>query len=219
MPKALVLVDGRPFYEHQLRSYARAGGQRCCVVLGHHLEAHLAQPLLRRALAGQGAWGPLEIEVAINGEPERGMRSSIDTALAQLGAGPAFVLPVDCPAPSAVFGRLLAAGPSVVPTVRDRGRHPVLLSAEVVTALSRTDAPLDQVLGPYATRVAADDLGPLDNLNRSIDWRAHYGSRVSFPSQGLLQGSGVSWAGQHSSASPRGPSMPAPPCTQTMPDS
>ena len=176
-PKALVRVDGQPFHRYQLGGFARAGGTHCRIVLGHHLQQHLRDPLLAAARPFV-EWDGLRVEVRINPHPERGMRSSLDVGLEDL-RGAAFVLPIDCPAPPSIWGRLLAAtGGGVVPTVGGRGRHPVLLDVAARRALGESGAPLDEVLRGRLRRVPVDDLGPLDNLNRRCDWRARFGARV-----------------------------------------
>lgn len=182
VPKGLVRVAGTPWLERQLRTYAAAGGGRVCVVLGYELDAYVRSlswiDAARRAPIRRFG---LEVRVAVNPEPDRGMRSSLDVGLQQLGArGSVFVLPIDCPAPVAAWRALEdAGGEAAVPTHRGRGGHPVRLGAPALAALRRTDAPLDEVLRSCAVRrLEVDEPDVVVNLNEREQWERWLGARL-----------------------------------------
>lgn len=178
-PKGLVRVEGMPWLERQLRSYAACGGDRACVVLGHDLDVYRASlPWLDAARRAAIRRFGLELRAAVNPEPDRGMRSSLDLGLAELAAeGSVFVLPVDCPAPSELWARLeRAEGDAVVPTHGGRGGHPVRLGESVRAALRRSDAPLNEVLRSCAVRrLEVDDPSVVTNLNGREQWERWLG--------------------------------------------
>jgi molybdenum cofactor cytidylyltransferase len=106
------------------------------------LEAHLAQRPWNVTLVRNASW-------------ERGMFSSVQAGLADVG-GAAFVHPCDVPGPGpAVYLALLTAFERVShdvvrPTFEGRRGHPVLLSAAAVQAVQQADpgSTLRDVLAP-----------------------------------------------------------------------
>ena len=184
-PKALVCVDGRPWVEHQLEHYARSGGKRVCLVLGHGAERHY------QALPWLGARPPfapsLHVSVALNARPERGMRASLDVGLSHLReVDSLFVLPVDCP-PSAEAWERLEGDTAItfVPWHKSRGGHPIRLGRALLSQLRATSggdkvAPLREALNhPSVRRVELEDPSVIANLNTVEDWRAHFGRRAA----------------------------------------
>jgi molybdenum cofactor cytidylyltransferase len=129
-PKALLHTpDGRRYVE-AIAETARAGGCDCVVVV-------LGPPhgdAVRAAL-------PPAVVVAWNGDPARGMLSSVQAGLAALPAdvAAALVWPVDMPFVDVATVRALVVhdGTIVVPVHNGRGGHPLKLGrgsfAEVMT--------------------------------------------------------------------------------------
>ena len=190
-PKGLVAVNGRAWIEHQLdaiRAAGQAGVGGVIVVLGFDSERYVeAVPqLVRRAV------------VTVNVAPHHGPFSSLQVGLARVPTGPpAYVLPIDVPAPSPAVWRALslalAAEPgeageeagadregsaaAAVPVLAgsSAGGHPVLLSAALIArvrALAPTSR-LDHVLREHdvqVSRVVVDDVRVRMNLNAPGDW-------------------------------------------------
>jgi molybdenum cofactor cytidylyltransferase len=178
-PKGLVVFEGRPWIETQLDALA---GRRVVVVLGQDRARYLeALPAL----------GPL---VVANPDPDRGPFSSLQVGLGLVAPGPAFVLPVDVPAPSpSVWASLEDAlrpdADAVLPVFDGRGGHPVLLAASFIPLLLSRDpsSRLDRELAAArAVRVPVDDPRVRLNLNAPEDWgklrRIH-----AVPGQGLTR--------------------------------
>jgi len=170
-PKGLVLVDGRPWLTHQIAAIGALTTKRPIVVLGFD------QARYRREVPDLGE----RAVVVVNPAPERGPFSSLQQGLSRTTPErPAFVLPVDVPAPEpAVWASLrIAMAPgfdAAVPTHGGRGGHPVLLSSHLAARLQRlgADARLDVELRRCTVvRVAVDDAFILQNLNAPEDWRA-----------------------------------------------
>ncbi|HZU83780.1 MAG TPA: nucleotidyltransferase family protein [Polyangiaceae bacterium] len=168
-PKGLVRVEGRPWIAHQLDAADRAG-LRVIAVLGFDHSRYAAElpELASRAV------------VVVNPLPERGPFSSLQCGLALVGAGRAFVLPIDVPAPDAPVWRALRGAltegfDAAVPVHDGHGGHPVLLSARMVERLLRLESAsrLDVELRASAVaRVAVADARVLMNLNSPEEWIA-----------------------------------------------
>jgi molybdenum cofactor cytidylyltransferase len=170
-PKGVFVFAGRPWIETQL---AALEGRRVVVVLGHDSPRYLeAIPdLATRA------------EVVVNPDPDRGPFSSLQVGLAAVSlspAVPAFVLPVDVPAPSAAVWRALeeALDPgfdAAIPVFEGRGGHPVLLAPPFIALLCSRDpasaeARLDVALqSAKVHRVPTSDPRVRMNLNAPEDW-------------------------------------------------
>ena len=112
-PKGLVMVEGRTWIDRQLEALGR---RRAVLVLGHDRDCYLPVVL---ALGRP-------VDLVTNPDPDRGPFSSLQEGLAAVDPGsPAFVLPVDVPAPGkAVWAALEAAlGPAeaAVPVHEGKG--------------------------------------------------------------------------------------------------
>lgn len=130
--KLLVPVAGRPLLRWTVERIASSGVDRTIVVIGPAGSAH------RDVLAG------LDVEIAVNAQPELGMASSIRTGIAALPATAAAVLIAlgDQPAiPDDVIPRLIArfgeGGAAVVmPAYRGERGHPVLFASSMFEDLA-----------------------------------------------------------------------------------
>ena len=170
--KALLDYRGRPFLSH-LAFLLLPRVDSVVVVLGHH------EQRIREALPTSS-----RIRVAVNRDYERGMLSSLQCGLAQVGQQSDAVLwmLVDHPA---VRGRtldsLLAAAadsraPLVIPRHQGERGHPVVLSKRVVGDLLKLDtgcSPQDVVRGYYSEAhfLDTDDKGVLLDVDRPEDYR------------------------------------------------
>ena len=165
-PKGLVMVEGRTWIDRQLEALGR---RRAVLVLGHDRDRYLPVVL---ALGRP-------VDLVTNPDPDRGPFSSLQEGLAAVDPGsPAFVLPVDVPAPGkAVWTALEASlGPAeaAVPVHDGKGGHPVPLGAALVARLltrpasSRLDEELRAL--PLVARVPVDDPRVGLNLNTASDW-------------------------------------------------
>lgn len=172
VPKGLVVVDGRPWIEHQIEGVLTAGAARAIVVLGHDRERYAGVAALARRAT-----------VVVNPAPERGSFSSLQAGLAAIAPDEAaFVLPVDVPAASPPAWAALAAALTTggaLAAVPAGGGHPVLLSATFVARLRSLDpAATDEsrldwqlaLVGPAAARVPVQDGRVRLNLNAPEDW-------------------------------------------------
>jgi molybdenum cofactor cytidylyltransferase len=173
-PKAWRMVAGRPWLAHQLEAVASLALAPVAVVLA----APPAQD--------SGPW-PALARWAINPRPERGPFSSLQVGLLEVRAAgaagsPVFVLPVDVPAAGPEVFVALRAGlgdaPAAIPVLRERGGHPVLLSAAACGELCGLDpaspqARLDVWLrgkGPAVRRIPVADERVLSDFNTPEDF-------------------------------------------------
>ncbi|HEX8789893.1 MAG TPA: nucleotidyltransferase family protein [Polyangiaceae bacterium] len=168
-PKGLWAIGGKPWLEHQLDAIEALGAE-AVLVLGFDRERYLqALPELEDRAS-----------VVVNPAPEHGPFSSLQCGLRVSGA-PAFVLPVDVPAPVADVWRALHAGltervDAVVPIHEGLGGHPVLLSPALVTHVLglAADSRLDHVLRGWDPlrigRIPVLDRRVRLNLNAPEDW-------------------------------------------------
>lgn len=168
-PKGLWAVGGKPWLEHQLDAIEALGAETV-LVLGFDRQRYLeVLPELEDRAS-----------VVVNPAPEHGPFSSLQCGLRVSGA-PAFVLPVDVPAPvtavwQALHGALTAGVDAAVPIHEGLGGHPVLLSPALVTHVLGlpADSRLDHVLrgwdGSRITRVPVLDRRVRLNLNAPEDW-------------------------------------------------
>ncbi len=188
-PKGLVLREGKPWIEQQLRKIAKCGFNDVIVVLGHDLELYRsALPWIGKAESEtQGASAPeihgLRIHLAINPEPELGQFSSLQTGARAALAGratAAWILPIDCPCPTAAVWEALSVSRAevVVPVHGGKGGHPVRISAPQLKHLVALDprdpeARLDvqnRKLGEALERIEVSDPGIHANFNTPEDW-------------------------------------------------
>jgi CTP:molybdopterin cytidylyltransferase MocA len=161
-PKALMEVDGDPWWREQERRLGALGARRVWVV----------SAVVREAMIGGG----MEAGRMVVGDDSRPMMSSVVAgALALRDDPPAgvFVLPVDVPAAGRDAWAALAGGGGEVrvPEHRGVGGHPVWLGWPFVESRV-VDAPegsrLDELIGPVARRVAVEDGDVVVNLNTPV---------------------------------------------------
>lgn len=150
-PKLLAPIDGLPMVRRTIAALRAGGVHSFTVVL-----AADADPRLREVVEREGA------VIAVNPDPERGMLSSLQCALASPpAAGVCLVMPADMPfvRASTVHAVIDAArdGRSVSPRFEGRGGHPVALSHTLRTVIMV--APADTSLKPL---LYADDPVLLD---------------------------------------------------------
>lgn len=180
-PKHLLPYRGAPWILWQLRRFAASGGWRVLVVLPEALDESRDLEWLGEA----GALG-LRLKTLVQPDTAAPMSSSLRLAAQWAvleGAGGAFWLPVDVPAPGPELWRDLAAAATTrgcEAAVPEGGGHPVWLGRYVLQRLA--DAPgegqrLDLLLreldfdGSLA-RGAADDPCCRVNLNTPEEWVA-----------------------------------------------
>jgi len=173
-PKALLRrADGRSYVEAIVET-ARAGGcDEIVVVLGPpHGEA------IRAAL-------PAGVRAAWNGEPERGMLSSVQAGLAAVAgaASPpraveaALIWPVDIPFVEAATVRTLVTqdGTIVVPVHHGRGGHPLRVARAHFDEIATLDPArgLKALVDAHAAaviRLPVDDRGVLVDVDTPEDY-------------------------------------------------
>lgn len=165
-PKGLVTLGDHIWLQLVVQD-ARASGvvSRIIVVTGSDSAAYA------QAIAAHR----IDVEQVVNPDPARGPFSSLQVGLgAALTAGESdvFVLPIDVPpAGSSVWERLYEAvghEAAAVPSVEERGGHPVALSGKLATQITAMDPSgrLDHVLKQAkATRVYVGDARVCMNLN------------------------------------------------------
>ncbi len=171
--KALLGFQGRPFLSH-LVHLLLPRVDSLVVVLGHH------EQRIREALPASS-----RIQVVVNRDYDRGMLTSLQCGLAQIGQQVDAVLwmLVDHPAVRGrTLDRLLAAAadsraPLVIPRHGGERGHPVVLSKRVMTDLLDLDpgsSPQDVVRGYYGEAHFLDtaDKGVLLDIDRPEDYRA-----------------------------------------------
>jgi len=177
--KHLLGFRGEPWILWQLRRFAAAGGWRVLVVLPGALdEASDLEWLGEAGLLG------LRLKHVVQGAPDSPMSVSLRLAAQWAvveGAGGAFWLPVDVPAPGAALWRDLAVAADTrgcEAAVPQDGGHPVWLGRYLLQRLA--DAPdkglrLDELLreqdwnGVLARGAVADPCCRI-NLNTPEDW-------------------------------------------------
>lgn len=181
-PKALKLVDGRPWWRLQVQAMARDGLTAVAVL---HPDAwQSSEPLDPEASSEDSAHPALCLTV--RSDPAEPAFGSLLRGLEALPPAVAtWVLPVDCPWPGAAALRPLTQAIegnrfwAVLPEAQDgdgswRGGHPVWLSERAVAELrtlagtARSDGRLDEWLrrrGSEVARVQVADAAVLANHN------------------------------------------------------
>jgi molybdenum cofactor cytidylyltransferase len=169
--KLVADLRGEPLLDHTLRCLLDGGVSRVVVVTAPDadlaLVALLADP---------------RVQVVINGDPSRGMFSSIQTGLWRAGAAPVtLVLPGDMPfvradTVRAVIDAATHTSAIVTPTHHGRRGHPIALPPEAVAAVlsAGTNQNLKDALAETAVErmdVPVDDEGIL----RDVDVREDLG--------------------------------------------
>ena len=170
--KALLDYRGRPFLSH-LAHLLLPRVDSLVVVLGYR------EQRIREALPASS-----RIRVAVNRDYDRGMLTSLQCGLAQIGQQVDAVLwmLVDHPAVRGrTLDRLLAAAadsraPLVIPRHGGERGHPVVLSERVIGDLLELDpscSPQDVVRGYYreAHFLDTDDKGVVLDIDRPEDYR------------------------------------------------
>lgn len=142
-PKALLLRDGVPLIERQLRALGQAGVCQAVVVLGHH--AARIEPVLK-ALKPQ-LNESLELRWTQNPQPDNGPGSSLRAGLAALSTELQAVLvaladqplmeAADVDAVLAVWRGKVPAAELVVPSFEGQPGHPVVFNPGVRAAIMR----------------------------------------------------------------------------------
>lgn len=182
-PKGLVQLENRPWIEWQLESLRAAGAETAVVVLGHDAAAY-ETALAKFAIAG------LNVVTTRNLDPDRGQFSSIQEGLRyahSLGfaAGGAYILPVDVPCANVESWKVLLSHEetqngfdAIIPTLGDRGGHPVWLSESFAKSLvaldpshpdSRLDAQIHRLPASRVARIEVADSAILANFNAESD--------------------------------------------------
>lgn len=133
--KLLTLIDGVPMVRRTVQSLLEGGAERCVVAVSSRSEE-----AVRSALTG------LPVTLTVNPNPERGMFSSIQCALASVSADDqCILLPGDMPyvTPATVAAVLAAStrsGVTVLPRHNGHRGHPMALSAALVARIREAPA-------------------------------------------------------------------------------
>lgn len=173
-PKGLLEINGRPWILEQTQQFRAAGGNEVVVVLGFNANQY-------RAALGVAK----DVTIVVNEHPEHGQFSSLQTGCNALTRKKtaAFCLPVDVPAPKSTTWKMLTktlAGEIdvCIPTWKDRGGHPVLLSARLIKKLltiplgaddARLDRQIHQLPRDRVARIPVDDERVVMNINTPAD--------------------------------------------------
>jgi len=144
-PKGLMEWQGEPLLIHQIESFLQLEFGRVVLVLGHHHERY------RECLALKSYE---RVHIVMNHEPERGQFSSLKEGVALIPqASWAFLLPIDCPAPhpevwSALWQARGGQISALIPSMRKKSGHPLLLGAKMLEAIrtAPADSRLDSLL-------------------------------------------------------------------------
>lgn len=167
-PKGLIDYNGLPWIVEQLRRSRKAGFARSLVVLGYqHVDYLYRVP---------------DMDHVVNPEPGRGQFSSLQCGLASLdlkSVPGAFVLPVDVPCANRETLEDLAAEKVdvVIPTWKQRGGHPVLLSRAFIEYLlglppeSRLDEEIHKLSINHVLHIAVEDASVVMNINTADEWK------------------------------------------------
>ncbi len=133
-PKALIPFQNKTLLEFQIDSLYSMGIQPI-IILGFHAEE------IKRKIPNLNSKATL----VINPNPDRGQFSSLKLGLELTQYRPAFILPLDTPAPEPSVWKALEENLGihqvVVPRYKDRGGHPVLLSADFISQLCSDKIP------------------------------------------------------------------------------
>jgi molybdenum cofactor cytidylyltransferase len=174
--KALLDAGGETFLARIAATMRAAGVGAGVVVVGEPHGAAVAEAA--RALG---------LEVATNGDPSRGMASSVAVGFLAAGgrasfagARAALLWPVDHPyVAAATVARVLAAlaaapdADASIPTMNGRGGHPPAIRRALWAALSAAGASPDGARGVLArarvTRIEVDDPGVLRDVDAAAD--------------------------------------------------
>lgn len=140
--KGLIDWQGRPWLFAQLEKFAQCGGSEAIVVLGFQHEEY--EKIFEKGPHFSG----LKITTLVNWKPQWGPFSSLQCAaqfLLKNKSSAAYFLPVDTPCPEKKvweFLKMSLAGTvkAVIPTFRQKGGHPVLLSASFLETLAALPA-------------------------------------------------------------------------------
>lgn len=177
-PKALMTVEGEPWWRTQSRRLLESGLEATWVV----------SPDVCNALRNQ----PSAPASMVTADPDAPMFTSILAGvrtLADLTPRGLFILPVDTPAPARrVWSAIAGTDRPRIPSCRGKHGHPVFVPwsiAETVLSLSSSpslkDGParLDRIIAPTAEVIEVDDPAVCINLNTPTDIDRYLASKQS----------------------------------------
>jgi CTP:molybdopterin cytidylyltransferase MocA len=175
-PKGLIRCHDRTLLENHIDSFFSNGGKRVHLILGDNrglyeraLPHLLHDPNIHVIINDRIALGPFfSLQLGLRNSPENEAR---------------FILPVDVPTPGRSTWALLAQHSlprylAVIPVHRNRGGHPVVLSAvyskfllslDPAGAEARLDVQMRSLKAQEVKRVEVDDESILANFNSSED--------------------------------------------------
>lgn len=167
-PKALHVVNGRPWWEIQRERLERVGLPVVWVVS-------------ERVRQGMGESVPERMVIADESAPMfESVLAGVRDVGRRAGASSVFVLPVDVPVPRArVFHRLTESSSPAIPTHSGVHGHPVFIPWRFVEGhVLRAGASdrLDRLIESVRAEVDVDDPSVVTNLNTSEDfqrWAGH----------------------------------------------
>ena len=171
-PKALLMIDGRSWWQHQQARLAPLALPVTWVV----------SSLVQQAMVASS----VSLPEIVTADPALPMFGSVLVGLNSLkerSPEGIYILPVDCPAPSAqVWHALGASRQASFPTHNDKRGHPIYLPWSFVTGTlfpaasggdpASPDLRLDHLVAPVARAVPVNDSAVATNLNTPEDVRA-----------------------------------------------
>ena len=182
-PKGLMKISKDFWLLDQLASFHNSGGKRVTLVLGYDAEKYFQSfPWLENAKEKWIQKDGLGISVIKNSTPELGPFSSLICAwkfLKKENPSPVFLLPIDVPCPDknvfdALNSEISKKSLVCVPTLNNKGGHPVLLSKDFLDRLleiapegpdARLDRQISRLPDNQIKRVPVIDKKILMNLN------------------------------------------------------
>jgi len=170
-PKPLYIIEQKCWLEAQLKTLSKIPIHEVTLVLGYHFnEIQTALPWVKNK---KHKIENTKINICINENPQRGTFSSIQEGL-KFGAikDDIFILPLDCPVPSAQVWTSLKSNllnhDAIKPQHNLKGGHPLLLSKKVIDKILDLEdtSRLDHALHSLDVfRLETDDLRVCLNLN------------------------------------------------------
>lgn len=133
MNKALMIFNGEPWVQYQVRQIVEAGFEDILIVTNPESAAPLEEITFQKS----------KVQIYVNSHPEKGPFSSLQIAINENNGKSAFVSPMDAPLKASTLIQIKDAWhkmegiEALIPSYKGQKGHPVVLSTELLQRLQK----------------------------------------------------------------------------------